>query len=116
MDDTLKTLIQVAPWGFVIIALRYLDIKEKTEERHERDANAKEKAEKDRETQQFIAKTYADAINALAKSFESSAFTTTSAIKDLKETLLEQYRNMGITQDLLDMAKSLFQTKEKKES
>lgn len=103
MDELWKTLIQVAPWGFVIIALRYLDIKEKADERHERDANAKDKSAADRETQIIINKTYADAINNLA-----------NVVSDFKSTILQQYENIGITQDLVKIAKERFQGETKK--
>lgn len=91
MDELWKTLIQVAPWGFVIIALRYLDIKEKADERRERDANAKEMAQQNRETQIIVGKGFADAINNIA-----------SVVGDVKMTVIDQYKNIGITQDVID--------------
>ncbi len=87
-------LIKALPWGFVLIVMRWLDIKEKQEERKERDANAKEISEKNRETQIIMGKAYADAINNLA-----------SVVTDLKATIADQYKNLGITKDLLDIAK-----------
>lgn len=100
MDPAVWTeLIKALPWGFVIIALRYLDIKEKAEERKERDFNAKEKSIADRETQIIINKTYADAINNLA-----------STLNDFKGTVVDHYENMGITQNLLKTAKDELKT------
>ena len=93
MEAVWTELIKALPWGFVIIALRYLDIKEKADERKERDANAKEKSEKDRETQVIIGKAYSDAISNLAK-----------AIGDMKETIADQYRRIGVTKDLKEAA------------
>jgi len=94
MDTVWTELIKALPWGFVIIALRYMDIKEKSIERRERDENAKQKDIADHETQVIIGKTYADAINNLAAVFD-----------DLKTTILDQYKNMGITKDLADAAR-----------
>ena len=105
MDAVWAELIKALPWGFVIIALRYLDIKEKTEERKERDLNAKEKSILDRETQTYIGKAYAEAINNLA-----------SVISDFKSTVVKQYENMGITQDLLQMAKENYKEKREKKN
>lgn len=115
MDVIWQELIKALPWGFVIIALRYLDIKEKADERKERDANAKEKSAADRETTQLVAKSYADAINALARSVADNSAKMDSSIKDFKEAVLEQYKNMGITQDLLDIARGEL-AKKRKES
>lgn len=104
MDAIWQELIRAVPWGAVIIILRWLDIKEKTEERRERDANAKEKAEQDRASAQVQSQTYASAINSLVKVIELSNSNVVESIKELKETLLEQYRRMGITQELKDVA------------
>jgi hypothetical protein len=113
MDTVWQELIKALPWGFVIIALRYLDIKEKADERKERDVNAKEKSGADRETAQFVAKSYADAINALARSVAENSIRLESTIKDFRETVTKQYENMGITQDLLDVARGELAKKRK---
>ena len=105
MDAVWNELIRAVPWGTVIIILRLLDIREKAEERKERDANAKEKSLQDRETSQLIAKSYADAINTLARSVVDMTSRTESSIKEFKEAVLQQYESMKITQDLLDAAK-----------
>lgn len=105
MDTVLQELIKALPWGFVIIALRYLDIKEKADERRERDNNTKEKAQQEREHSLAIAKAYADAMNTLAKSVVDTAGRIENSIKDLREAMSEQYRNMGITQELLEVAR-----------
>lgn len=101
--EVVKQLILTAPWGVVIIALRILDIREKADERKERDANATAKSIADRENQLIVGKAYADAINNLA-----------SVVGDIKSTVIEHYKNMGITQDLLDMAKARLQEQENK--
>lgn len=105
MDGVWQELIQAVPWGAVIVLLRYLDIKEKADERKERDANAKDKAEQDRQSQITISQTYASAINNLNKVTEISTSNIVDAIKDLKKSILDQYRKMGITQELLDVMK-----------
>lgn len=103
MDAVWNELIRAVPWGAVIIILRWLDIKAQAEERKERDNNAKENRIADRETQIIVGKAYADAINNIA-----------GIVIDTKNTVIEHYKNIGITQDLVDMAKENFQRKDKK--
>jgi hypothetical protein len=105
MDEVWRALIQSAPWGVVIIALRWLEIKAAADERKERDSNAKEKSIADRETQIIVGKAYADAINNLA-----------AVVLDFKGTVMEQYENMGITQDLVRIARARFQGDKTKRS
>lgn len=100
--ETIRQLVLTAPWGVVIIILRWMDIKAQAEERHERVAEAKEKSLQDREHQIVINKTYADAINNLA-----------SVVVDTKNTVIDQYNNIGITQDLLNIAKESLQGERK---
>jgi adenylate kinase len=103
MDSIWQELIRAVPWGTVIIILRYLDIKEKTEERRERDANAKEKAEQDRHSQQLISATYATAINNTVKVMEMGFANTKASIDEFKAATLEQYKKMGITQEIEEL-------------
>jgi ribosome-binding ATPase YchF (GTP1/OBG family) len=98
MDAVWQELIRAVPWGAVIIILRWLDIKEKQTERIERDANAKDKAEQDRQSQIAISQTYASAINNLNKVHEISTANIVDAIKEMRMSISEQYRKMGITQ------------------
>lgn len=114
MDEIWKELIRAVPWGAVIIILRWLDIKEKVEERKDRENNAKDKAQQDRDSQQMIASSYANAINSLAKSVQDQTMRDENSTRELKETLLEQYKNMGITKDLLDFARIRLQEQETK--
>lgn len=93
METVWAELIKALPWGFVIITLRYLDIKEKADQSRERETNAKEKSALDRETQIVVSKAYADAINNLANVFLR-----------LENTIIEQYKNIGVTKDIKDMA------------
>lgn len=113
MDAVWQELIRAVPWGAVIIILRWLDIKEKTVERHERENNARDKASQDRETQQVIAKAYADAINALAKVTELSSNNIVSTINEFKSVMIEKYDDMGITKELLEMARIRIQEQPK---
>lgn len=114
MDELWKELVRSVPWGVVLIVMRYLDIKEKSEERRERDANAKEKAEQDRQAQITISQTYASAINNMNKVFEISFTTLDGSIKEFKATVLEQYRKLGITQDVMDKMTEMSEMERKK--
>lgn len=105
METVWQELIRAVPWGAVIIILRILDIRAQKDERTERGLNAAEKSQHDRENQITINKTYAEAINALAQAVETGSNTTADAIKDLKTTVIEKYDNLGVTKDLLDIAK-----------
>lgn len=102
MDAVWQELIRAVPWGAVIIILRWLDIKEKQEERRERDTNAKEMAQQNRETQIIVGKGFADALNNMA-----------SVVGDLKLTVIDQYKNIGITQDLIDKLSTMQDSKKK---
>lgn len=103
MDEVYKTLINAVPWGVVIIILRWLDIKEKVEERRERDANAKDKAEQDRQTQITISSTYASAINSMNVVVDMSSKNIVKSMDEFRDVVLDQYRRMGITQNLRDL-------------
>ncbi len=102
MDDLWKELVRSVPWGVVIIALRWLDIREKTEERRERDANAKDKAEQDRQAQIAISSTYASAINSMNQVIQVKIESIDRTIQDFKSTVSDQYRRMGVTQELME--------------
>jgi hypothetical protein len=104
VDTVWAELIRAAPWGAVIVILRWLDIKAQADRDKERDANAKEKAEQDRQTQITISQTYASAINSLNRVTEMSSSNIVESIKEFKETVIEQYRKMGATQEIVEMA------------
>lgn len=104
MDAIWQELIRAVPWGAVIVILRWLDIKDQAEQRKDREANAKEKAERDRETSIVVAQTYASAINNMVKVTEMSINSLVSSVNEFKETVLEQYRKMGATQEIIDLA------------
>lgn len=105
MDINWKELIIAVPWGAVIVILRWMDIKAEAAKQQERDNNAKEKSLHDRENAQLIAKSYADAINSLARSVVDNTARTEEAIREFRDVVLEQYDNMKITQSLLDIAR-----------
>ncbi len=102
MESAWIELIKAIPWGAVIVILRWLDIKEKTEERKERDANAKDKAEQDRITQITISQSYASAINNLNKVTELSSSNIVASINEFKTATLGEFRKLGSTQDILE--------------
>jgi hypothetical protein len=113
LDTAIQKLIEQAPWAAAMLGLAWMLLRyaERTQdkmlaaaekERAERIASAAEKAERDRETQIIVGKAYADAINNQA-----------SIVSDLKATVVEQYKNLGITQEIIDMMKELKETKNK---
>lgn len=105
MDEVWKTLIQAAPWGFVIIVMRYLEIKTTKDERIERAANAAQKAKEDREHEIEKNKLWSETIkNILDRQAESSK-AIVEAIAKMERDLQEKYESMGITKDLLDAAR-----------
>ena len=104
--DALLELIRAAPWGTVIIILRYMDNKAEAQARKERSENAKEKSEFDRQTQVLVSQNYANAINALAKSTDDSASRIVATLTEFRASVSEQYEKMGVTADLLDMARA----------
>lgn len=105
MDAAWQELIHAVPWGAVILALEWMKLQANERAQKERDTNAKDKAQADRESNQQVAKAYADAINTLAKSIIDQTTRTENAINDFKTTVIKQYDSMGITQELLEMAK-----------
>ncbi len=109
MDQAWQELIRAAPWGAVILGLEWMKLQASERAQKERDTNAKEKAQADRESAQVVAKAYADAINTLAKSIIDQTARIESAIVDMKTTVTKQYDSMGITQELLEMAKMRIQ-------
>lgn len=105
MDEVWKTLIQAAPWGFVIIVMRYLEIRNTKEERAERASNAAQKATEDRNHEIEKNKLWAETIkNILDRQAESSK-AIVDAIAKMERDLQEKYESMGITKDLLDAAR-----------
>lgn len=100
--ETWKTIAIAAPWGVIIVVLRWIDTRYEMEKQKERDANSKEKSQADRESNQIVARAYADAINNLAKSITEQSIRIEGSIHDFKDTVLKQYEAMGITQDLRD--------------
>jgi regulator of protease activity HflC (stomatin/prohibitin superfamily) len=115
MDAAIQELVKQSPWaasilGVIWLLLRYVErMYDKMtlaaeNERQERTASAISKAQQDRETQQIIAKTYADAINTLAKSVSELSERNEKSMREFKEAVLEQYKNMGVTKEILDFA------------
>lgn len=102
MDAVWQKLLENSILGFVIVALRYLDIQDRTAERKERDTNAKEKAEADRQSNQNIARSYAEAMNTLAKALVDSTTRMENSMNSVKDAVIEKYNDLGITKDVLE--------------
>lgn len=105
MDAVWQELIRAAPWGAVIVILRYMDLKAEADARKERAENAREKSEQDRQTQTAVSQSYASAINNLVKSTSDDTNRLITAIGEFRNSVSEQYEKMGVTADLLDMAR-----------
>jgi regulator of protease activity HflC (stomatin/prohibitin superfamily) len=125
MDAAIQELIKQSPWaasilGVIWLLLRYVErmydkmTLASENERQERTASAIAKAQQDRETQQIIAKTYADAINTLAKSVSELSERNEKSMREFKEAVLEQYKNMGVTKEILDFAMGRIKEQEAK--
>ena len=125
MDAAIQELVKQSPWaasilGVIWLLLRYVErmydkmTLASENERQERTASAIAKAQQDRETQQIIAKTYADAINTLAKSVSELSERNEKSMREFKEAVLEQYKNMGVTKEILDFAMNRIKEQEVK--
>ena len=125
MDAAIQELVKQSPWaasilGVIWLLLRYVErmydkmTLASENERQERTASAIAKAQQDRETQQIIAKTYADAINTLAKSVSELSERNEKSMREFKEAVLEQYKNMGVTKEILDFAMGRIKEQEAK--
>lgn len=116
MDAVWQELIKALPWGFVLIVMRWLEIKDQKEQRIERAANAAQKAEDERK---FAAekseserkydmeknKLWSESIKYSIDKQSESSIAITTAIKEMQKDLQEKYESMGITKDLLDAAR-----------
>jgi hypothetical protein len=101
MDTVWTELIKALPWGFVIIVLQYLQLKDRKEERAERAANAADKAKLDKEYDMEKNKAWMQTVNNSINGYKEIV----SAIDMMQKDLQEKYAAMGITKDLLDAAR-----------
>lgn len=105
MDAVFQELIKALPWGFVLIVMRYLEIKDNKEQRIERSANAADKAATERAYDMEKNKLWAESIKYSIDKQSESAIAITTALKEMQKDLQEKYESMGITKDLLDAAR-----------
>jgi hypothetical protein len=105
MDAVWVELIKALPWGFVIIVMQYLQLKDRKEERIERSANAADKAIKEKEFEQEKNRLWADTIKGILDRQSETSKQIVDAIREMQRDLQDKYESMGITKDLLDAAR-----------
>ena len=101
MDTVWQELIKALPWGFVLLVMRYLEIKDQKEQRIERAANAAEKAKLERDFDMEKNKMWMETIKNSMDGYKEIV----STLEAMKNDLQEKYDSMGITKDLLDAAR-----------
>jgi hypothetical protein len=116
MDAVWQELIKALPWGFVLIVMRYLEIKDQKEQRVERAANAKEaealrvanaaeKARVERDFEMEKNKLWAETIKTVLDRQTEASQRIVTALTAMQKDLSDKYDSMGITKDLLDAAR-----------
>jgi hypothetical protein len=116
MDAVFQELIKALPWGFVLIAMQYLNLRNQEKERQERAANLKdadaqrasnaaEKAKVERDFEMEKNKLWAETIKTVLDRQTEASQSIVGALLALKEDLQKKYDSMGITKDLLDAAR-----------
>jgi hypothetical protein len=105
MDTVWVELIKALPWGFVILVLQYMNLKDKKEERIERALNAAEKSETDKSYDMEKNRLWSETIKYSIDKEAQSSQSIIGAIKEMQKDLQEKYESMGITKDLLDAAR-----------
>ena len=101
MDTVWQELIKALPWGFVLLAMRFLEIKDQKEQRIERASNAAEKAKVERDFDLEKNKLWMETIKNSMDGYKEIV----SALEMMKKDLIDKYESMGITKDLLDAAR-----------
>jgi len=109
MDAVWTELIKALPWGFVILVLQYLSLKDKKEERIERALNAAEKAKDEKLYDMEKNRLWMEMI----KNSMDASKNIVTAIEVMQKDLAEKYASMGITKDLLDAARRELREKRK---
>ncbi len=105
MEQVWQELIKALPWGFVLIAMRYLEIKDQKDQRIERANNAADKAKVERDFEMEKNKLWAETIKTILDRQVETTKQIVSAIANMEKDLQEKYESMGITKDLLDAAR-----------
>lgn len=105
MDAVWQELIKALPWGFVLLVMRYLEIRDAKDQRAERASNAADKARVEREFEMEKNKLWAETIKTILDRQAASADRIVDALTAMQKDLQEKYESMGITKDLLDAAR-----------
>jgi hypothetical protein len=116
MDAVYQELIKALPWGFVLIAMQYLNLRNQEKERQERAANLKdaeaqratnaaEKAKVERDFEMEKNKLWAETIKTIMDRQTEASQSIVSALREIHKDLQDKYASMGITKDLLDAAR-----------
>jgi vacuolar-type H+-ATPase subunit H len=116
METAYKALIEQAPWAAAMLGITWilLHFAERThdklitaaeKERQERVNNAADKSKLEREHEIVINNLWANTIKDVFTKQENSAVNITNAISIMHKDMQEKYEAMGITQNLLDLAR-----------
>jgi hypothetical protein len=105
MDTVWIELIKALPWGFVLLVMRYMEIKDQRDQRIERVSNAADKAKVERDFEMEKNKLWAETIKTVLDKQVDSTREITTALKEMHKDLQDKYESMGITKDLLDAAR-----------
>ena len=101
MDTVWIELIKALPWGFVILVLQYMNLRDKKEERLERALHAAERAKQDKEFDMEKNRLWMETIKNSMDAYKNIVL----AIETMQKDLQDKYDSMGITKDLLDAAR-----------
>lgn len=116
MEQAIIELVKGAPWAAAMIIIVRLFLQSAKEHEVQRSADAKELgiAQREHELQMErirhgreleVNNLWATTVKNLMTSQEQVGLDVAAVLKDLKESIMEQYKNMGITQDLYKTAK-----------
>lgn len=125
MEQALLELIKNAPWAFALILVvrLFLQAEKDREVKRSQDSAEVNLRQRDHEVQMEsvrhgreleINNLWASTVKNMMVTQDATSKEITGVLKDLKETITEQYKNIGITQDLFKMAKSKIEHLEKK--
>lgn len=118
MEQAFLELIKNAPWAFVMVYIVRLFLANQKEERAQRVDDAKEaggiqrahelQLETSRRGRELeINNLWASTVKNMMATQDSNSQAIVTAIKDMRDDITQQYKNMGITKDLYDDAKRI---------
>jgi hypothetical protein len=116
MESAFLKLIENAPWAAVMIWIVRMFLQAEKEREVKRSADAAETNTKQREhdvqmeqirhgRELEINNLWASTVKNMMTTQDATSKEIASVLADLKTTIVEQYKNLGITQDLYKMAK-----------